>query len=589
MKRSLSIEISRIVAFIAAFSIVSLPVLVFNGHGWYPHTHLFKWIVTFPVVAYGAGSYAIMLLMKRGDAWLTRTDVAWLALILLFALQGAFIPVRNFSEWVRNWYFFAALGGAVFFLRMLTIDDALPAILRSVAVTGGVSVIIGFIQRFDPTAVRPFIFDIRTAQDRFAANTGLDNILGVYLALAVIGGCWLLIRRARISTSVIDILLLALNLVGIWMTGSRSALLSCAVGVMALLLALSPDKRQVKKIAACATMALAVIISAAYIAPDALKVKRRNMSDAFSLEGVSPIKEGRYTIWGISLEVIKTAPLFGVGLGNYKWNYMDAMAAFSEKTNVQPIYTYWAHNEYLQLIAEVGIAGGALFFILLLRYLWLAVSARPENLKREHSYALAWSFAAIVVLAVDSCFSRPFHRVDTAFTLSLAGALISKICDKPVALEKHARIIISGAIFLIAFSGVALFADSFSDQRYIGEYFYNSSYVALSPSSVRERYGQALILEDAYLQLVARENYKRARMNFGDDDKNNENYQDAVRVLSEYFKTEPRYDELNMLMLLYQGRGALREGEKYFKYYPKSLCEKFLDGEFDGKYMPDQS
>ncbi|GHS88054.1 O-antigen polymerase [Synergistales bacterium] len=588
MKKALSIDIPRTLAFAAAFSIVSLPVLVFSQYGWYPQIHLFKWAVAFSVVAYGAGSCAIMLATQRGEVQVARTDLAWLALLLLLALQVVFVPVRNFPEWLRNWYFFAAIGGAVFLLRNLPIGDVLPAILRSVAVTGGISVIFGFIRRFYPAADIPFIFDISMAPDRFVANTGMDNILGVYLALSVLAGCWLLIcaRRARgIPMTVFDASLLTLNAAGMWMTGSRSALLSCAVGVAVFILALRPNARQIKRMAVFLTVALAIFISVAYIAPNALEVQRRDMSGSLSMENLSPAREGRYAIWGISLEVIKAAPVFGVGLGNYKWNYMDAMATFREKSDIPPRYTYWAHSEYLQLLAEVGVVGAAPFFFLIFYYIWLAA----KSLKGEHSQALVWALAAVAVLAVDSCFSRPFHRVDTAFTLSLALSLISKFCVSPVAFGRVARIVVGGAIFLVSFSGVALFAQGFSDQKYLGEYFYSSSYIVIDPSNVREQDKYPLMLEDAYLQLIARENYIRALTDFGDKDENDKNYRDAVRVLTKYFMTEPRYPELNMLMFLYQTRGEWSEGEKYFKYYPEDEREKFLRGEFEGTYMKEQS
>ncbi|GHV55993.1 hypothetical protein FACS1894216_19450 [Synergistales bacterium] len=610
MRRALSInktDIPRIIAFAAAFAVVSLPVLLFNRYGWYPQTHLFKWAAAFSVIAYGAGSCALMFTAGRGEAGLARTDAAWLALLLSLALlQAAFVPVRNFPEWVRNWYFFAALGGAVFLLRSLPIDDVLPAILRSSAVTGGISVIIGFIQRTDPAAARPFIFDISMAQDRFAANTGMDNILGVYLALAILAGCLPLIGTIKLFAGgqkeraaecrpygymmiIFDVSLLALNAAGMWMTGSRSAILSCAVGILVLILALRPGARQIKRMAVCAVIASAVVICAAYAAPDTLKVQRRNMRDSLSLNSLSALKEGRYAIWGISLEVIKTAPMFGVGLGNYKWNYMDAMAAFREKSGIPPRYTYWAHSEYLQLIAEIGAAGAAAFFLLLFWYIRLAareLTGGSENERAaERRPCIAWALAAIAVLAVDSCFSRPFHSADTAFTLSLALALISRLCERPLALGRFARFAAGGAIFLIASSGMLLFADSFSDQAYIGKYFYNPFYITFSSSAEREKNKHPLLLRDAYLRLAAKENYVRARITFGGDAQNDENYRDAVRTLTEYFMTEPRYDELNKLMTLYQARGEVSEGEKYFKYYPEDERAKFLRGEFDGRYM----
>jgi hypothetical protein len=94
-----------------------------------------------------------------------------------------------------------------------------------------------------------------------------------------------------------------------------------------------------------------------------------------------------------------------------------------------------------------------------------------------------------------------------------------------------------------------------------------------------------LLLEDAYLQLTARENYYRTMTDLGNDEQNDK---DAIRLLSRCFETQPRYEELNLLMLLYQKRGNFEAGRRYFKYYPPDEREKFLEGRFDGKYMTDR-
>ena len=137
----------------------------------------------------------------------------------------------------------------------------------------------------------------------------------------------------------------------------------------------------------------------------------------------------------------------------------------------------------------------------------------------------------------------------------------------------------------ISLSGIVLFTQSFQDQDYIGKYFHHAFYIATASSEKRESYKRPLLLEDAYLQLTARENFIRAMIGFGDAEQKEQEDHDAVRLLSRCFATQPRYEELNLLMLLYQKRGEFEEGRRYFKYYPPEEREKFLKGRFDGKYM----
>jgi hypothetical protein len=184
----------------------------------------------------------------------------------------------------------------------------------------------------------------------------------------------------------------------------------------------------------------------------------------------------------------------------------------------------------------------------------------------------------------DSCFSRPFHHVDTAFTLSLALAVISRLSSDPVELSPKKRWGVSGAVIALSLSGVILFTQSFQGQDYLGEYFYDNVYFTLVSSEEREQREHPLLLEDAYLQLTARENYRRSLLPFKNAEQND---LDAIRLLSRYFETQPRYEELNLLMLLYQKRGEFEEAKRYFKYYPPEEREKILRGEFTGRYMLD--
>jgi hypothetical protein len=195
---------------------------------------------------------------------------------------------------------------------------------------------------------------------------------------------------------------------------------------------------------------------------------------------------------------------------------------------------------------------------------------------------LAWSIAALTVLMIDSCFSRPFHHVDTAFTLSLVLAMISRVSAVPVKLTPKIRFLVCGIILCISFSGIVLFSQAFNSHAYLGKYFYNPYYAAFSPFDEAKNQKYPILLEDVYLHQTAREYYNRAIINFGDTE---QFVQDAIRLLTRHFKTQPGYEGLNRLLLLYQKSGNTEEARNYFKYYPPEEREKFLAGLFDGQYM----
>ena len=66
--------------------------------------------------------------------------------------------------------------------------------------------------------------------------------------------------------------------------------------------------------------------------------------------------------WLIGLDMFKDSPLVGVGLGNYKLNFLPYKVAFLQGERADMFDEYipraaQAHNEYVQVLAETGILG----------------------------------------------------------------------------------------------------------------------------------------------------------------------------------------------------------------------------------------
>lgn len=113
--------------------------------------------------------------------------------------------------------------------------------------------------------------------------------------------------------------------------------------------------------------------------------------------------DGRLLMWKITLRIIAAHPLSGVGNGHFAGAYGEAQAAYFASGNASPQEEHvagspeYAFNEFLQIGAEHGLPGLALFLSL------IAFTLRPSFRKRQPGIA-----ASVVAFLVFSCFSYPF-------------------------------------------------------------------------------------------------------------------------------------------------------------------------------------
>jgi O-antigen ligase len=103
-------------------------------------------------------------------------------------------------------------------------------------------------------------------------------------------------------------------------------------------------KRQIVTVGLVAALVLAGFV---FLPPDKLILR---FAQLLSTDGAG----GRAQLWAETIPLIRAYPVFGCGLGGYE-------TAFMRFKVFEPLVTDdFAHNDYLQLLAELGVVGFAI-------------------------------------------------------------------------------------------------------------------------------------------------------------------------------------------------------------------------------------
>ncbi len=206
------------------------------------------------------------------------------------------------------------------------------------------------------------------------------------------------------------VLVLALALA---LTLSRGGVVSTVVGVLAML-AMARTARSGNHVTlAILALALGVVTYAGWVGLGAV-------TDRFSEVLREPASDLRSRIWATTLRVVGDAPVAGIGLGAFR----DGFAPYQPVEVPADKFVDYAHNDFLQLLAETGvvgllIAGWAL--VALLTSLVQAWRGRRDPFVRG---LLLGGTGAIVAVTVHSVVDFGLHMPGNAVMLALIAGLL---------------------------------------------------------------------------------------------------------------------------------------------------------------------
>ncbi|MGO8819563.1 MAG: O-antigen ligase family protein [Terriglobia bacterium] len=142
-----------------------------------------------------------------------------------------------------------------------------------------------------------------------------------------------------------------------------------------------------RRTAALGLVAALVLAGCVFLPPDKL------IARFAQLVSTDPTGEGRAQLWAETMPLIKAYPAFGCGLGAYETAFMRL------KVSAPLVTDDFAHNDYLQLLAELGLVGfaigAALAFSTVRTAVRKAVGSRDSE-ARYFAVACAGALAAIL-------------------------------------------------------------------------------------------------------------------------------------------------------------------------------------------------
>jgi len=135
----------------------------------------------------------------------------------------------------------------------------------------------------------------------------------------------------------------------------------------------------------------------------------------------------RIATWKFTGMMIKDYPLLGSGIGTYQYNTLRYQAEFFAQGENRSLYPHGfadkAHNEYLQLWAELGVIGLGIFIWLMISYFNCGIKMLRKIKDEYRQGIIIGLMGAVAAVLVDGIFGFPLHLPATVVLFWLALGL----------------------------------------------------------------------------------------------------------------------------------------------------------------------
>ncbi len=358
--------------------------------------------------------------------------VGWLALavvsflVALFQNQGRTTAIMVMG--LQNIVFLALNCLAVYYLAFVLSPrkDFLRAAVYVLITVAIIACSYGLVQYFGFEPLWPK--QVQYFEGRIVSTFGNPAFLASFLVMIIplVAALWLNAKTK--ASKVILSLLFLLVFTTLLATSARSALAGLAVAFLIFILYLYKlGYRREIKVLSVSLLALVILAGSIVYFSSQKDLLRSRIEGVIKPQALGTSLQQRFLIWCCSLEMFYQHPFTGQGWGlfelfypYYQFSYLKNPAFASYRTHANH-----AHNELLQIAAELGTAGIllSLYFISLLTR--QAKRLLTSKITREQQLIALGIFSGIIGLIVDSMFNVSFHITAPAMVFWCLAGLLS--------------------------------------------------------------------------------------------------------------------------------------------------------------------
>ena len=426
-----------VVYYYLMFVALTLPNIIFSGIGFFDTLHIMKWVfamVPVGLVTLWGGISLGLYGPERTSFKLDMFGWIWLMMLGYISLQPLWCDIISWSAFMKEWFFFATLVATYIFCYNLFKDSGYHKLaLWFGNINAAINIVFAELLIRNLNGPFPFIMNV---PGNYIGNTGQQNMFGLWIAMSAFNSIYLNVAYSAESDGskkylylrIANFLLLAFNAWGLWNSTTRCgtlALLTATILFSIVTLCTGRKKYLLKIVQAVAIIfiMLGLNLATGYFGWSRSYQLINKTMDMF-LNGGTDFG-GRIGIWRTSISVCEKYPVKGVGIGQFKWHYLEGQKdAMRKHPDMEWQFTYWAHCEYMQWWAEFGLFGILLLIFTGLWWLWSLIRALTQ--RKQLSLEATWACGILFLIFTVAVFSRPFHRIEDSLWIAWAFATVNR-------------------------------------------------------------------------------------------------------------------------------------------------------------------
>lgn len=200
---------------------------------------------------------------------------------------------------------------------------------------------------------------------------------------------------------------------GICLSLSRGGILVAALSMVVVAAMTIYFGRHGGELTVLGIVAIGIVVFLIWIGPEKVIERMGTLAQGQSIPSIAH----RSMAWERAVAMAQVHPLLGTGLGTFRYAFMR---------HAPPGEAWWttAHNDYLELLCDTGLAGGVLVLAAVAIYLYYV--ARPRLFRgRRERYAYVAACAGLLAILVHATANASLQvpAIGTLFSV-MSGALL---------------------------------------------------------------------------------------------------------------------------------------------------------------------